>query len=95
MHFDCLLLIVDDPAFLTSEEERIDLNRRGKIRVEMQCGRYKDTVRKKKKSKNKARHSAGEDSNAAQPLETVFMSEESIKKVSADRGRTHYMKCVI
>ncbi|KAK4580178.1 hypothetical protein LTR86_000381 [Recurvomyces mirabilis] len=82
--------MVDDSAFMTAEEETTDLERRGVIKVEVQRGRWKEIVKKKKKTKTK--RTENQESTTSQPLETMFLSEESIKKVSADRGRSHYMK---
>ena len=71
---------VDEPQFLSTEEEEYDLTRRGKLEVRVQ--RVKLAKRKKPATESIAR-------SDPQPL---LMRPESNKKIIMDNGRSHFTR---
>ncbi|KAK4550809.1 hypothetical protein LTR36_000389 [Oleoguttula mirabilis] len=78
--------MVDDPSFLTQDEEEAELSARGKIQVVLQRGKTKD--RKMTKKEKRARQ-------ASEPCEKLFLSSETNKKVAGDKGRSHFTRPMV
>lgn len=71
---------VDDPTFLTQDEEQAELQSRGKIEVVLQRGKYRHTEKMHCEDKDHEMTAA------------MFMPSETTKKVAREQGRSHYLK---